>query len=98
MPWIAGKFVWDWQYIYPIAAAVAEAARQLGVLDKICWGGVWDQWMSQYAGKGPAKGQTMPDYLAQQAAVMRQAEATYCVRHKGKDFVDGPHYEYYVKG
>lgn len=98
VPWIGGKFVWDWQYIYPITAAVAEAARLEGVLDKMCWGGVWDQWMSLYAGKGPARGQTLDDYLTVQAAVMRKAEADYCIRHKGKDFVDGPHYQYYVKG
>lgn len=98
VPWIGGRFVWDWDKIYHVAAAVAEAGRQLNVLDKLCWGGVWDQWMSQYAGKGPKKGQAMAEYLNSQAAVMRQAEATYCVRHPGKDFVDGPHYQYFVKG
>ena len=98
VPWLGGKFVWDWNLLYSVAAAVAEAARQTKVLDQMCWGGVWDQWMSQYAGKGPAKGQTVTDYLAAQAAVMRKAEADYCVRHPGKDFVDGPHFQFAVKG
>lgn len=86
VPWIDGKFVWDWGALYNVAAAIAEAARDLDVLDQMCWGGVWDQWMTEYAGNQAT------------AATMRQAEATYCVRHPGKDFVDGPHFQFAVKG
>lgn len=30
---------WDWEYFYPIADAMKEAARELGV--EITWGGDW---------------------------------------------------------
>lgn len=86
VPWIGGRFVWDWNALYSVAVAMAEAGRRLGVLDKMCWGGVWDQWMSEYAGTTAT------------TAMMRQAEAGYCVRHPGKDFVDGPHFQWFKKG
>lgn len=36
-----GGFTWDWELIYPIAQAVAVAAKAAGV--SIRWGGVWDR-------------------------------------------------------
>lgn len=86
VPWIDGKFVWDWGAIYRIAAAMAEAGQKLGLLNKLCWGGVWDLWMNQYA----------DGHL--DAATMAAAERSYCQRHPGPDFVDGPHFQLYKKG
>jgi peptidoglycan L-alanyl-D-glutamate endopeptidase CwlK len=84
VPWNGTAFVWDWDKIYPIAVAMAQAAEAEKLRDKLCWGGVWDRWMSQYDCSSPA--------------LVRKAEATYCVRHPGKDFVDGPHFQLYKMG
>lgn len=39
VPYINGKLRWEWPAIYPIAAAVWQASRELGV--PIRWGGAW---------------------------------------------------------
>lgn len=41
VPWIGGRARWEWPAIYPIAAAMAQAARGFGV--PLRWGGVWDR-------------------------------------------------------
>lgn len=86
VPWINGAFVWDWAAIYRVAAAMALAAQGRGLLGELCWGGVWDLWMQQY----------MDGHM--DAATAAAAERSYCQRHPGPDFVDGPHFELYVKG
>jgi peptidoglycan L-alanyl-D-glutamate endopeptidase CwlK len=86
VPWINGAFSWDWAAIYRIAAAMAVSAQAHGVLNQLCWGGVWDLWMSQY----------MDGHM--DAATAAAAERSYCLRHPGPDFVDGPHFELYIKG
>lgn len=43
VPWDGSKFVWDWEKIFHIAAAMSQAASQLG--RQICWGGAWDRWL-----------------------------------------------------
>lgn len=48
VPWIAGTPRWEWPAIYPIAAAMHQAAAELGV--DLVWGGVWDRRFSQYQG------------------------------------------------
>lgn len=85
VPWIGGKFVWDWSAIYQVQAAVAEAARRMGLVDKLCWGGAWDRWVGQYTGSPVT------------AAQMQAAEQAYVAarRRVGKSaFVDGPHVQY----
>lgn len=37
--WVAGEIRWDWPLYHQIAAAVKEAAKELGV--QIVWGGDW---------------------------------------------------------
>lgn len=41
VPWIGGKARWEWAAIYPIAAAVWQAASEQGVA--LTWGGCWDR-------------------------------------------------------
>ena len=36
-----GKVTWDWKYYYPLAAAVKQAAKDVGV--SIEWGGDWSK-------------------------------------------------------
>lgn len=38
-PLVNGKVSWDWQYYHPLAAAVKQAAREVGVI--VEWGGDW---------------------------------------------------------
>lgn len=40
VPIVDGKVSWDWQYYYPIAEAMREAAKELGV--RVRWGGSWE--------------------------------------------------------
>lgn len=41
VPYQDGKLRWEWPLIYPIAAAMAQASRELAV--SLRWGGCWDQ-------------------------------------------------------
>lgn len=78
VPFVGGKFTWEWEYIWPIAAAMGAAAEHLRLNYQVCWGGVWDRWIGSI-------GKTAPQ--------MKAAEQAYCSRHPGKDFVDGPHFQ-----
>ena len=40
VPWIGGRFVWDWGAIYQLTRAVHGAALEKGV--DIRWGGCWE--------------------------------------------------------
>lgn len=40
VPWIGGRFVWDWPAIYEITRAVHRAALEEGV--HLRWGGCWE--------------------------------------------------------
>ena len=79
VPWVNGKPVWDWTKIYAIAFAMDQAATQLGCADKIRWGGAWDRVLSDFGGSN--------------AEYKKECEA-YAKRHPGKDFLDGPHFEW----
>lgn len=48
VPWIDGTPRWEWPAIYPIAAAMHQAAAERNV--DLVWGGVWDRRFSQYSG------------------------------------------------
>lgn len=103
VPWVNGNaFTWDWKYIWPIAAAMGEAARQKGIAHQFCWGAVWDRWMSEYIGTGPAADQSMHDYLVAQAKAMEVAEQDYVKRRQAtghkRVFVDGPHFQFMKRG
>ena len=79
VPFINGKLRWEWDAIYPIAAAVKFAAAELNV--PVRWGGCW-QFMSQI------KGSTADD-------LKRAVEAYGAARRRAgkKVFTDGPHFE-----
>lgn len=70
---------WDWKLIYPVVRAVDRAATALGIADQIRWGGAWDR--------------TLADFGGDELAYQREVEA-YANRHPGKDFLDGPHFEW----
>ena len=79
VPFINGKMRWEWPAIYPIAAAVWQAARELKVA--IRWGGAWID-LDQIKTGTPG---------AMKAAVEAYGAAR---RKAGKSaFTDGPHFE-----
>lgn len=70
---------WDWELIYHVALAIDQAATQLGVANRIVWGGAWDRRLSDFGGNSQAYRKVVEDY---------------CARHPGKDFIDGPHFQW----
>ena len=78
VPIIGGIPKWDWTGCYEIAFAMDQAATELGMADRITWGGCWDKTLDEYGGSAS-------QYIA--------AVEAYKVRHNGPDFIDGPHFE-----
>lgn len=82
VPYVNGQLRWEWPLIYPIAAAMAQAAHDLGV--RIRWGGDW-LWL---ADEGDARA---PDADELDARVNAYVDHR---RSRGLSaFIDGPHYE-----
>ena len=79
VPWIQGHPVWDWEGCYKIAMAMDAAATEYGLAQNIRWGGAWDRRLSDFGGE---------------LASYKKAVADYQKRHVGKDFLDGPHFEW----
>ncbi|HEY5071746.1 MAG TPA: M15 family peptidase [Caulobacteraceae bacterium] len=81
VPFADGKFVWDWNLIFPVAAAFKAASTRLAT--PITWGAVWDRLMGEIPGDD--------------AAAMRAGEVAYIARRRSAGhhnvFVDGPHFE-----
>lgn len=78
VPWVNGQPKWEWNLIWPIAAAMDKAATELGLANRITWGGAWDRRLSDFGGDSAAYEKVVRDYSE---------------RHPGKDFIDGPHFE-----
>lgn len=79
VPWINGGPKWDWDGCYKIAWAMDQAATEQGIAHKIRWGGAWDRRLSDYGNDAQAYVNEVRDYTQ---------------RHEGKDFIDGPHFEW----
>jgi peptidoglycan L-alanyl-D-glutamate endopeptidase CwlK len=83
VPYINGKLRWEWDPIYAIAAAVKQAARELGVA--VRWGGCWQD-MATIPGDSPAAmRKAVEEYGARRRAAGKKA------------FTDGPHFEAILK-
>lgn len=79
VPWINGQLRWEWKPIFVIAAAVHEAARDLGVA--LTWGGVWDR---PFIGLGETPAdmeRAVNAYVARRRGLGKTA------------FIDGPHWQ-----
>lgn len=83
VPVVEDKLRWWWSQIYQVAAAMHQAARDLGVT--IRWGVVWDRTLNELA-----PGIDDPALLAE---ALRKEGLAYNARHPGSDFPDGPHFE-----
>lgn len=79
VPWIDGHPVWDWEGCYLIAFAMDQAAHTMGIENHIRWGAVWDRTLADFGGD---------------IGAYRIAVDAYKNRHPGKDFLDGPHFEW----
>ncbi|ADL00714.1 M15 family metallopeptidase [Brevundimonas subvibrioides] len=79
VPYINGKLRWEWPAIYPIAAAVWQAAKDEGV--PLRWGGAWIDMRDIKGGTPAAMKAAVDAYGARQRAKGRKA------------FTDGPHFE-----
>ncbi len=78
--WDGEKVIWGFDDYFEIAQAVDQAASRLGIAGHVRWGAVWDRVLDDFGGL------TKADYV--------KAVDEYKVRHKGPDFLDGPHYEW----
>ena len=76
-PLVGTDVSWDWKHFYPMADAIAHAARAEGV--PIIWGGAWGRMVHDWP-KGGAK-QAQAAYVADRRAAGR------------RPFLDGPHFE-----
>lgn len=79
VPFVNGKMRWEWPAIYPIAAAVWQASRELGV--SIRWGGAWINMVDIKTGTPAAMKATVDAYGAARRKLGKSA------------FTDGPHFE-----
>ena len=79
VPFINGKLRWEWPAIYPIAAAVWQAARELDV--PIRWGGAWVNLSDIKTGTPTAMKKAVEAYGASRRMAGKKA------------FTDGPHFE-----
>jgi peptidoglycan L-alanyl-D-glutamate endopeptidase CwlK len=68
---------WDWKHFYPMADAIAYAARAEGV--PLIWGGAWGRLVQDWP-QGSAKA-AQDAYVAERRAAGRMP------------FLDGPHFE-----
>jgi len=76
-PLVGTDVSWDWKHFYPMADAIADAARAEGV--PLIWGGAWGRLVQDWP-QGGAK-QAQDAYVAERRAAGR------------RPFLDGPHFE-----
>lgn len=80
VPYINGRLRWEWEPIYKIAHAVAQAAKKNNVT--LIWGAVWDRTLDQLDTTSPE-------------SLKREVEL-YVARRKAEGkrvFLDGPHFQ-----
>lgn len=80
VPYVNGKLRWEWELIYPIAAAMRSAAAELRL--SLIWGGVWDR--------------SFPQTFRGSVGDMRYQVEQYSARRRAagkRVFIDGPHFE-----
>lgn len=75
--WKNGAVSWDWNDYYLIAMAVDRAATELGMADRVRWGGAWDRTLADFGGNASAYAREVQLYRTR----------------TGKGFIDGPHFE-----
>jgi peptidoglycan L-alanyl-D-glutamate endopeptidase CwlK len=81
VPFIDNQPRWEWGAIYPIAAAMVNAAFELGHQHQLTWGSYWGKTVADWGHAG------FTDANAK-AAVLAYEDY-----HAGPDFVDGPHWQ-----
>lgn len=82
IPYVGGRYVFTedaWDYYHLIASAISYAAKELKVAENITWGCAWGMPMSSYPSD--------PEHMLKQREIYKQV-------HVGKDFLDGPHFQW----
>jgi len=84
VPYINGKLRWEWQPIFTVAAAVRQAAKEIGV--KLRWGSAWDLNFTDTAED--------PEIIQDQYAErFKERQKALPPEKRKKLFLDGPHFE-----
>lgn len=78
VPWVGGKFRWEWPLIFPMARVVHQAAEEMHV--GLIWGGVWDRLFHTLDGS---------NLEAEQLRYIKRNQDAKAKRI----FLDGPHFE-----
>jgi peptidoglycan L-alanyl-D-glutamate endopeptidase CwlK len=81
-PLVGTDISWNWTHFFPLADAMADAARAEGV--PLIWGGAWGRLVQDWP-QGSAKA-AQAAYVAERRAAGR------------KPFLDGPHFELPASG
>lgn len=81
VPYLNSKLRWEWPLIYPVAAAMQDAGRSLGV--KLRWGGVWDVCLNDLPLGAIALEKSVARYVAHRRKLYPRKAV----------FIDGPHFE-----
>jgi len=76
-PIVGTDISWTWTHFFPLADAIAHAARAEGV--PIIWGGAWGRTVQDWPQGGAKQAQAV--YVAEKRAAGR------------RPFLDGPHFE-----
>lgn len=77
VPFVRGRYRWEWPPIYAMARAILSTARDLDV--RLRWGGVWDRWSTDL------------DLEDLEGEVLRYVDRRR--RLGRRVFLDGPHFE-----
>lgn len=79
VPYINGVLRWEWKPIFQIAAAVHQAAKEIGT--PLIWGGVWDRAFLSLPGTAIGMEASVNAYVARRRSLGKTA------------FIDGPHWQ-----
>lgn len=79
VPYVGGQPRWEWNVIYPIAVAMAQASKELKI--ELVWGGVWDRDLDDLPTTPEGIKAAVNSYVDRRRALGRSA------------FIDGPHYQ-----
>jgi peptidoglycan L-alanyl-D-glutamate endopeptidase CwlK len=79
VPYINGQMRWEWKPIFNVAAAVRQAAEELGF--PLIWGGVWDRDFLDLGETAADMERAVNSYVARRRALGKTA------------FIDGPHWQ-----
>lgn len=82
VPWVEGRPLWEWPYVWSIAEAFRLAGRELDT--PLIWGGVWDRDLTELTGDLRDEAEAYKD---------REFARDRAAGRKERAFLDGPHFQ-----